>query len=75
MSTIHPDDPLLDAIGALPRVGPDAGPVERVRKRCHGALCQPAMSHGVSFEPVTIGTICAIYAWHVVRIAAQIPRP
>ena len=75
MSTLHPDDPLIEAIGALPAVAPDAGHVERVRGRCHGALHQPARRLPVACEPATVGTICALYVWHVARIAIQIPLP
>ena len=75
MSALHPDDPLIEAIGALPAIAPDAGHVERVRGRCRGALHQPARGLPVACEPVTVGTICALYAWHVARIAIQIPLP
>ena len=75
MSTIHPDDPLLDAIAALPAVGPDTGHADRVRDRCHAALHHSVQRPPVAWEPAAVGTFCALYAWHVVRIAIQIPLP
>ena len=75
MSTHHPDDPLIQAIGALPTVAPDAGHVERVRNRCHSALQQAVQRPPVTWEPATVGAVCAVYAWHVARIAIHIPLP
>lgn len=69
------DDPLFDAIGGLPIVRPDAGYAEHLRERCQATLRRPARPLAVSLEPATIGTVCALYAWHVARIATQIPLP
>ena len=69
------DDPLFDAIAALPAVRPDAERAARARARCHAALQRPARSLAVSLEPATVGAFCAIYAWHIVRIAVRIPLP
>lgn len=75
MSAIHSGDPLFDAIGALPAVRPGDAHAERLRRRCHLALRQPARPLAVSLEPATVGTICAIYAWHVAKIASRMPLP
>jgi hypothetical protein len=69
------DDSLLDAIAALPVVQPRADHAERVRRHCQTAIGRPSRSEVASFEPVTIGTFCAMYAWQVVRIASRIPLP
>ena len=69
------DDPLFDAIGALPSVRPDSGYAEQLRERCQATLRRPARPLATSLEPATIGTVCALYAWHVARIVTQIPLP
>lgn len=75
MSVLHSDDPLLDAIGALPVVRPDDVHTERLRGRCRAALHEPRGLSPVALEPATVGTICAVYAWHVAKIATRIPLP
>jgi hypothetical protein len=75
VSPIDHKDPLLEAIGALPAVRPGAEHAERVRGRCHAALDHGVPRLPISLEPVTVGTICALYAWHVVKIATRLPLP
>jgi len=71
----HQEDPLFDAIAGLPVVRPDAEHVERVRGRCHATLTRPAVGRSMALEPATVGAICVIYAWHIVKIATRIPLP
>jgi hypothetical protein len=75
VSTIDRKDPLMEAIGALPAVPPRAEHAERVLGRCRAALDQPASTTPRALEPVTVGTICALYAWQVVKIATRLPLP
>ena len=73
MSPIHPEDPLIKTIAGLPAVEPNAQHVERVRGRCRAALERPATVIPVALEPATVGTICGLYAWQVLKIATRIP--
>ena len=75
MSASHPRDPLFDAIAGLPPVKPDDGHSNHVRNRCRAALDRPARALPVTLEPATVGTLCTIYAWHVMKIATTIPLP
>ena len=79
MSAVPLDDPLFDAIAGLPPVEPNPAHTERVRNRCRAALQHtPAVSVSrlpLVLEPATVGTVCTIYAWHVVKIAMRMPLP
>ena len=75
MNRRYPDDPLFDALAGLPVVRPDAEQVERVGNRCRAAFRKPARRMPVAFEPITVGAVCALYAWQVARIAMRIPLP
>ena len=79
MSAVHPDDPLFDAIAGLPPVEPNRAHSERVRSRCRAAFQHtPVVSVSklpLVLEPATVGTVCTIYAWHVVKIAMRMPLP
>jgi hypothetical protein len=66
-------DPLLDMLGRLPRVAPDATRNERVRARCHGVLARQQArrrakeDHGVPvWEPAAVVGLCVLYLAQVV---------
>ena len=67
MSSHRHDDPLIQALAALPRVAPDPGHAQRVRARCRGAMATPPAAVSLPLEPVAVGTVCALYAWEIVR--------
>lgn len=67
MSQIHPDDPLMQALSTLPRVKVDAAQASAVRARCRAVLEHPPQPIGVPLEPATVGTVCVMYAWEIVR--------
>ena len=67
MSARHHDDPLIQSLAALPAVLPDPLQAKQLRDRCRAALESPAESQVLPFEPATIGAVCALYAWEIVR--------
>ena len=67
MSQIHRDDPVMQALCTLPRVEMGAAHAATVRARCRAQLEHPPQPISVPLEPATVGTVCAIYAWEIVR--------
>ncbi len=72
-------DPLLDALGRLPRVAPDAIRDERVRARCHAALArqharkaprQPATMR--IWEPAAVLGLCVLYLAQMVLLTLHL---
>ena len=66
MSQIH-DDPLVRALSGLPQVAPNPARAERIRGLCRARLEEPPKALSVPLEPVTVGAVCAVYAWEIVR--------
>jgi hypothetical protein len=69
-SPVH-DDPLMRALGALPEVVPDQTRSERVRTRCRARLERGGERSIPVIEPATVGTVCALYAWQVLRLVLR----
>jgi hypothetical protein len=62
------DDPLMQALSALPVIRPDAEHATHVRKQCHTVLEQQAQRDRTGFiESTTVSTACAVYAWYILR--------
>jgi hypothetical protein len=72
MSARRIQDPLIEALAALPPVAPDAAHAARVRRRCRAALEQPRGELPRALEPAAVGTICAVYAWQIARAVAKL---
>lgn len=71
MSSPRHDDPLIQLLAALPPVIPVEGRAERVRARCRAQLDRPPRQIPSSLGPVTVGAVCAAYAWQIGRIVAK----
>ena len=67
MTQPHRDDPVIQALRALPCVEPDVTRADRLRARCRARLEQPPETLNVVLEPASVGTVCAMYAWEIVR--------
>jgi hypothetical protein len=67
----HHDDPLIQSLAALPAVHPDPLRAKQLRDRCHAALESPAEGPIGPFEPATVGAVCAMYAWEIVRVVIR----
>ena len=67
MSQIMQDDTFVQVLRALPRVEVDTAHAARLRERCRRALEHPPQTNASSLEPATVGAVCAIYAWEIVR--------
>jgi hypothetical protein len=66
-----PDDPLIRALAALPPVLPDETTAAALRTRCRGRLERPPRQLPLTLEPATVGAVCAMYAWQIVRFALR----
>lgn len=75
MNSQRHDDPLLQALAALPPVVPEARRADDVRGRCRAQLQRPPRHFTVSVEPVAIGSVCAAYAWQIARVVAKLGTP
>ena len=75
MSANHREDPLFNAIAGLPQVAPNAQRAEHLRERCRAALEQPPKPLPIDFEPATVGAVCGVYAWQIVKIIEKIGLP
>lgn len=71
MSCDHDDDPLIRALATLPAVVPDEAAARRVRARCRALLESPPRQIAVPLEPATVGAVCAVYAWQIVRVVIR----
>ena len=67
MREIHPEDPLMQALSTLPHVEVNAAHASAVRARCRAVLEHPPQPTNVTLEPATVGALCAMYAWEIVR--------
>jgi hypothetical protein len=69
----HPDDdPLIRALATLPDLAPDEARAARVRARCRARLERPPRQLSVPLEPATVGAVCAVYAWQIVRAVIRV---
>jgi hypothetical protein len=72
VSSLYDDDPLMRAIATLPTVLPDEAAARELRARCRARLENPPPRMApVSVEPATVGALCVMYAWQIVRIVAR----
>jgi hypothetical protein len=65
------DDPLMQALATLPGVRPDETRADQLRARCRALLEGPPRQLPAALEPATIGAVCAMYAWQIVRIVVR----
>jgi hypothetical protein len=64
------EDPLIRAIAALPQVLADDTAARDLRARCRARLEHPPrMTAVTTMEPATVGAVCVMYAWQIVRVA------
>ena len=70
MSAHSHDDPLMRALATLPAVLPDDAAAVELRNRCRARLERGPRPVLVTLEPATVGAVCAMYAWQLVRLAA-----
>lgn len=75
MSANYREDPLLKAIAGLPQVEPNAQHAEHLRDRYRAALEQPPKPLPIALEPATVGAVCGVYAWQIVKIVEKIGLP
>ena len=71
MNSQHHDDLLIQNLAALPAVHPDPLHAKQLRDRCRAALDSPAEGPIRPFEPATVGVVCAMYAWEIVRVVIR----
>ena len=71
MSSPCHDDPWMDALATLPAVLPDEARADRVRVQCRALLERPRRTEPSPLEPTTVATICAMYAWQIVRMVVR----
>jgi hypothetical protein len=71
--TERQDDPLVRALSSLPTVHQDDARAERVRAACRARLKRHASEPAAArlLEPATLATVCALYAWHIVRAVVR----
>ena len=67
MNSPHHDDVLIQSLSALPVVDPDPLHAKQLRDRCRAMLESPQAGPALPLEPATVGTVCALYAWEIVR--------
>ena len=65
------NDRLLTLLAAMPRMQPDEAHVEQVRSRCRTILERRSTATATEMEPITVGAICAMYAWQIVRLVIR----
>ncbi len=71
MSSPCHDDPLMQALATLPPVLPNAAGAEQLRAQCRALLERPQWQMPLTLEPATVGALCALYAWHFVRVVVR----
>jgi hypothetical protein len=71
MSSHEQDDVLWKAVSTLPTVAVSQARSEQVRLHCHRVLERGQPPETRAAEPLTVGTICAIYAWHILRLVIR----
>lgn len=71
MSSLYDDDPLMRAIALLPPVLPDEVAARELRARCRARLESAPRLTSVTVEPATVGALCVMYAWQIVRLVAR----
>ena len=64
--TCH-DDPLTQALGALPPVLQSEARADRLRARCRDRLGRPPRHTPIILESAVVA-VCAIYAWQILAI-------
>lgn len=65
------DDVLWAAVSTLPTIAVSETQSEQVRSRCRRVLERGQPPATTAAEPITVGTICAIYAWHILRLVIR----
>jgi hypothetical protein len=71
MSSREQDDMLWKAVSTLPTVAFNQARSEQVRLHCRRVLERGQPSETRTAAPITVGTICAIYAWHILRLVIR----
>ena len=71
MSSPCHDDPLMQALATLPAVLPNEARADELRARCRALLERPPRQMPVTLERATVGGVCAMYAWQIVRIVVR----
>ncbi len=74
MSDVHPSDPLMKALAALPAVEPDAARSAAIRSRCHTALEAPGSEDRARHLDRAAAGIAFAYAWQVAKLALLLVR-
>jgi len=71
VSSLRYDDPLMQALATLPAVLPDETRADQVRVQCRALMERPQRQLPGILEPATVGALCAMYAWQIVRIVVR----
>jgi hypothetical protein len=61
----------MKAIATLPAVLPNEASASELRARCRATLERRPRRVSVTLEPATVGAVCAMYAWQIVRVLAR----
>jgi hypothetical protein len=61
----------MEALATLPAVLPNEASALRLRAQCRALLERPSRRTSLTLEPVTVGAVCAMYAWQIVRVLAR----
>ena len=68
MSPTCDDDPMMQALAALPPVVPDDARADHLRARCRDRLERPPRQKPFILEPATVAALSAMYAWQILRV-------
>ena len=71
MTDERENDLLLHALGTLAPVTPDRQVAEDLRGLCRDALEREPQPLTTGLEPATVTSICALYAWEIVRVVIR----
>jgi hypothetical protein len=64
------DDPVTQALGALPPVLPSQARADRLRARCRDRLERPPRHMLIVLESAVVA-VCALYAWQILAIVIR----
>ena len=64
-------DALWKAVSTLPVIDGSTSRSERVRLHCRRTLERRLQREPLRVEPITVGTICFVYAWHILRVVIR----
>jgi hypothetical protein len=64
------EDHYVSLLATMPRVEANPERIEQVRSRCRTTLERRA-APAPAVEPMTVGTLCALYIWQILRIVMR----